>query len=1380
MSCTGRPVPWAPLLVVLLVVVYVVGGVFPGAPNVAEATPSISQTYFSPFEAQELIDILRSVGGGAGVCTGPVQSTISITSGADGNTIYYDHFEDGYEVDPINPVQGSTLILAMDVGDVWTQSSSVPVDQPGRGAGNYYDGRDRIVSTAPIAVTQAVYADDPGELLAGAVQVLDVDKSGMQFDIPVGQDADFNQVFEYVGLVLVGIEFNTQVQIDADADGSFEISETLNLGDTYVVDGGVNLGAQVTSDRPVSAYVTTGDVGATYESRFFELYPTSIWSDEIVSPVGAPSSDEAYDTRVFLFNPSTDPVTVTATTAGGATTDIPIAGRSEGSYLMPLNQGALFSSGDGSPIYGFQASTTGSTSSSYDWGFTLVPENAATPSTILPYAPGSADGTRNYSPVWVAAFADTRIYVDLDGDPTTGGSVDPLGDQYDFHCDVTAYASKTVYDDGQGVCYDPSQTANQSGGDRDMTGSRIYTVDGTRLIAAWGQRAGYTGGTPALDMGTTILPFPSINMAKTSVVSNDVDMDGEADPGDTITYTITMENNGIIDVGAVLVFDETPSYTSYVLGSTTLDGAPVADDAPPFTPTPLDADSPDGGLDIDTIPAGATRIVVFSISVDDPVMLGVRTVGNHASMSSAYGPSSAMNVIELDVPPLQIDKVSTPDSSPVGSGETIEYRIRVFNGDDASQTGVSLVDTIPAGTTYVPGSISGDVDGTPVAVSAPPNIISGLTLASGEILTVYFSVTVDDPMAVGVTEFANSATADSDQYDPVVADVTDPADPQADLSLAKDDNTAVAVHPGESIIYTLTLTNNGPDVGDDPVVVDTLPAGVTFDDVLSDALCVEGPVGTITCSLADLAPGSTSLDIVVDIDAGVDGTITNNAVVSSSTADPVGANNSASVDTLVDTLPSITVTKDPSVGSVPETGGTVTFSVDVDNDSAEAGTLTALDDDIFGDLLDGGNGAVSNNTCPAQATAIPASGTFSCSFDAVLSGDAEGPDHVNTVTATVEDDDGNSTSGSDDATVGFSAVAGTLTGHLFVDTDADGVQDAGEPNLANVSVDVTDGDGVTVTVVSNGAGDWSTSVGAGSVTAQVVAATVPAGYVLTTANATQTIAVGPGATEAADDVGYRPPEGELSGTVFFDVDGDDALDAGEPRLQGVTVDLLGDLGVTVDTTTTASDGSYEFTGLAGGDYTVSVDANTVPAGFALTSDPDAIEDGETTVTLPADGAVDDLDFGYRGTGSIGDTIWHDADRDGEIDFEEEPLPGVTVSLVWSGFDGVLDTGDDVQFPSRVSGANGQYLFTGVPPGPSRVAVADVDDGLQATTAEAIIVTLGAGGVFLDADVGYITEDELPYTGLDVQRLLWMAAVLIFLGVALLGFERRRDLGTGGF
>ena len=85
-----------------------------------------------------------------------------------------------------------------------------------------------------------------------------------------------------------------------------------------------------------------------------------------------------------------------------------------------------------------------------------------------------------------------------------------------------------------------------------------------------------------------------------------------------------------------------------------------------------------------------------------------------------------------------------------------------------------------------------------------------------------------------------------------------------------------------------------------------------------------------------------------------------------------------------DELPSISVAKTPSAGSVPEPGATVTFTVEVANTSGEDLTLTSLNDSVFGDLLDGANPAITNNTCDDQATAIGVGGTFTCTFDAAL------------------------------------------------------------------------------------------------------------------------------------------------------------------------------------------------------------------------------------------------------------------------------------------------------------------------------------------------------------------------------------------------------------
>lgn len=64
------------------------------------------------------------------------------------------------------------------------------------------------------------------------------------------------------------------------------------------------------------------------------------------------------------------------------------------------------------------------------------------------------------------------------------------------------------------------------------------------------------------------------------------------------------------------------------------------------------------------------------------------------------------------------------------------------------------------------------------------------------------------------------------------------------------------------------------------------------------------------------------------------------------------------------------------------------------------------------------------------------------------------------------------------------------------------------------------------------------------------------------------------------------PSGSISGTVFYDANGNGTND-GESGLDGVTVQLQDADGNVLEETSTAADGNYAFTGLAGGDYRVS-------------------------------------------------------------------------------------------------------------------------------------------------------------------------------------------------
>ncbi len=94
----------------------------------------------------------------------------------------------------------------------------------------------------------------------------------------------------------------------------------------------------------------------------------------------------------------------------------------------------------------------------------------------------------------------------------------------------------------------------------------------------------------------------------------------------------------------------------------------------------------------------------------------------------------------------------------------------------------------------------------------------------------------------------------------------------------------------------------------------------------------------------------------------------------------------------------------------------------------------------------------------------------------------------------------------------------------------------------------------------------------------------------------------------------------------------------------------------------------------------------------------------------------DVDFGYNGTGSLGDLVWFDQNGDGVLDGTEIGLADVTVDLVWAGPDGDLTTAADNVAYSTVTGPGGDYLFPNLPAGSyeTTVDVSTLPAGLTET------------------------------------------------------------------
>jgi uncharacterized repeat protein (TIGR01451 family) len=148
----------------------------------------------------------------------------------------------------------------------------------------------------------------------------------------------------------------------------------------------------------------------------------------------------------------------------------------------------------------------------------------------------------------------------------------------------------------------------------------------------------------------------------------------------------------------------------------------------------------------------------------------------------------------------------------------------------------------------------------------------------------------------------------------------------ADLSVTKKPSTTTAA-PGQNVVYTITVTNNGPDPAYGVNVADPVPPGMA---VVSAPGCTTAGTA-INCPVASLASGaSTTFLVTLSVTAAHAQTIVNTATVTSLSADPNVSNNSASASIGSTSLKAVQVSQTVS-RKVLSKGQTTTFSIKATN-----------------------------------------------------------------------------------------------------------------------------------------------------------------------------------------------------------------------------------------------------------------------------------------------------------------------------------------------------------------------------------------------------------------------------------------------------------------
>ena len=383
--------------------------------------------------------------------------------------------------------------------------------------------------------------------------------------------------------------------------------------------------------------------------------------------------------------------------------------------------------------------------------------------------------------------------------------------------------------------------------------------------------------------------------------------------------------------------------------------------------------------------------------------------------------------------------ISVSDSpDPVAPDGDITYTVSVTNQgpDPATNARMTIVGnggqtrfgslTAPGGWTCNPPP-----SGTLLNATNYECTIASLANGASAVFTVVTEAS-DDLHPDSDHDITQTFTTSADEADP---DGTDNGETEttlydvshADISVTNSD-APDPVAPGETITYSQSIANNGPDTATNAAFTQSVPAGTTFQSFAPSAgwTCgtpAVGGTGAITCTKPSMTSSeSGTFSLVVNV-IGT-GTITSTVTGASDVPDPV-ANNTAEVTTTSFAPPSadLGITKTTGASSAPE-GSTVTYTIVVTNDGPDAATNVVLTDTLPAELLFRSISEPAGFSCTTPA--VGSTGTITCdaatladgasvTFTLVVEVAASSGVIVNSATAASDTADANSGNDSGDA-----------------------------------------------------------------------------------------------------------------------------------------------------------------------------------------------------------------------------------------------------------------------------------------------------------------------------------------------------------------------------
>ncbi len=461
---------------------------------------------------------------------------------------------------------------------------------------------------------------------------------------------------------------------------------------------------------------------------------------------------------------------------------------------------------------------------------------------------------------------------------------------------------------------------------------------------------GVTGGT--ITSTTTVSsdtgdPDPNNNVDTADVTiseGTDLAVTGSASPssvieGDTVTLTLQPRNNGPMDATNVTVTYNLPAGFTISSGPTgpgwscSVSGTTVTCSRASYSP---------GATDDITLDVVAPNVGGTPTDFNNTVSIASDTHDGVASNDS--------DTFTLHVDPDGVDLAITKSKSPqpVAQGSPITATISVHNNGprDAVAGTITVTDTLAAGETFV--SVSGTNwscnTGSLPTITCTYNaaLASGADTSDLVIQTTATSAgDLTDTATVSYSDTPPDYNSSNDTTDGTVTSTST----IADLVLTKtadadnSDGDISTLSPTENtVVYTLTVTNNGPDAADGIELRDPIPGyvsgqtTVTVTSAPANYSCTTG--STVVCTQTSGSLASSSFDsFVISVTRPLlDGAHTNNASAYSSTVgDNDRSNNTASVTVQVDPVADLAVQSKTVTPNPVRAGVEATYVITIRN-----------------------------------------------------------------------------------------------------------------------------------------------------------------------------------------------------------------------------------------------------------------------------------------------------------------------------------------------------------------------------------------------------------------------------------------------------------------